>query len=108
MIQIWQRVRQSRLSHSETAVCFLPTFALSLANNYLTNNGEDMLGVIALAAALKDSKITHLKYVCPSSASHALCFLGYGTEPSDTPLKLLTILDVRLQSGQQLFETRGW
>ena len=40
-----------------------------------------MSGVIALAAALKDSKITHLKYVCHSSASHALCFLEYGTEP---------------------------
>ena len=77
-------VRYSRLSHSETAVCFLPTFALSLANNALTNYGKDMSGVIALAAALKDSKITHLKYVCHSSASHALCFLGYGTEPSIT------------------------
>ena len=84
MIQIWQRVRQSRLSHSETAVCFLPTYALSLAGNNLTNYGRDKSGVIALAAALKDSKITHLKYVCPSSASHALCFLGYGTEPADT------------------------
>ena len=60
-------VCKSRLSHSETAVCFLPTLALSLANNYLTNYGKDMSGVIALAAALKDSKITQLKYVCPSS-----------------------------------------
>ena len=82
-------VCQSRLSHSETAVCFLPTFALSLAGNNLTNYGRDKSGVIALAAALKDSKITHLEYVCPSSASHALCFLGYGTEPAVTLLKLL-------------------
>ena len=101
-------VRYSRLSHSETAACFLPTFALSLAENDLTNLGSDMSGVIALAAALKDSKITHLKYGCPSSASHALCFLGYGTEPAVSLLKLLKILDVRLQSGQQLFEPRGW
>ena len=77
-------VWQSLLSHSETAVCFLPTFALSLAYNDLTNNGKDMSGVIALAAALKDSKITHLKYVRPSSASDALCFLGYGSEPRIT------------------------
>jgi hypothetical protein len=48
-------------------VCFLPTFALSLANNNLTNHGKDMSGVIALAAALEDYKITDLKYVCPSS-----------------------------------------
>ena len=59
-------MRQSRLSHSETAVCFLPTFALSLADNNLTKYGNDMSGVISLAAALKDSKITHLKYGCPS------------------------------------------
>ena len=65
-------------------MCFLPTCALSLAENYLTNFGKDMSGVIALAAALKDSKITHLKYVCHSSASHALCFLGYRTEPAVT------------------------
>ena len=65
-------------------MCFLPTVALSLAGNDLTNEGEDMSGVIALAAALKVSKITHLKYVCPSSASHALCFLGDGTEPAFT------------------------
>ena len=77
-------VRQSRLSHSETAVCFLPTFALSLADNNLTKYGNDMSGVISLAAALKDSKITHLKYVCHSSASHALCFHGYETEPAVT------------------------
>ena len=77
-------VCKSRLSHSETAVCFLPTFALSLAENNLTNLGRNILGVIALAAALKDSKITHLKYVCPSSASRALYFLGYGTEPAFT------------------------
>ena len=66
-------------------MCFLPTFALSLADNMnVTDDGDDMSGVIALAAALKDSKITHLKYGCPSSASHALCFLGYGTEPGIT------------------------
>ena len=52
---------QSGLSHSETAVCFLPTFALSLANNHLTNYGRDMSGVIALAAVLKDSQISTLK-----------------------------------------------
>ena len=74
------KVCKSLLLHSETAVCFLPTFALSLAKTYLTYLGRDMSGVIALAAALKDSKITHLKYVWPSSASHALCFLRYGTE----------------------------
>ena len=74
-------VRYSRLSHSETAVCFLPTFALSLAANNLTDNGDDMSGVIALAAALKDSKITHLKYVWPSSCT---VLLGYGTEPAFT------------------------
>ena len=62
----------------------MPTFALSLANNYLTSFGKDMSGVIALVTALKDSKITHLKYVCPSSASHARCFLGYGTERAVT------------------------
>ena len=60
-------VRYSGLSHSETAVCFLPTFALSLAGNDLTNRGKDMSGVISLAASLKDSKITDLKYVCHSS-----------------------------------------
>ena len=49
-------------------MCILPTFALSLASNALTGKyGKDMSGVIALAAALKDSKITDLKYVCPSS-----------------------------------------
>ena len=36
-------------------------FAHSLANNDLTNNGRDMSGVIALAAALKDSKVVNLK-----------------------------------------------
>ena len=36
-------------------------FAHSLANNYLTNSGRDMSGVIALAAALKDSQIVNLK-----------------------------------------------
>eukprot|EP00966_Prymnesium_polylepis_P148897 3440148-Prymnesium_polylepis.1 len=40
---------------------------LNLANNNLTNHGKDMSGVIALAAALEDYKITDLKYVCPSS-----------------------------------------
>ena len=54
-------VCKSGLSHSETAVCFLPTFALSLADNDLTNGGYDMSGVIALAKALKDTKITDLK-----------------------------------------------
>ena len=41
-------------------VCLLP-FAFSLADNNLTNNGKDMSGVKALAAALKDSQITNLK-----------------------------------------------
>ena len=63
-----------RLSHSETAVCFLPSFAPSLAENALTaygqdmsdvidltDHGKDMSGVIALAAALKDSHISTLK-----------------------------------------------
>ena len=36
-------------------------FAFSLAENNLTNNGDDMSGVIAIAAALKDSQITNLK-----------------------------------------------
>ena len=84
-------VCKSWLSHFEPRCAFCLLFALSLANNYLTNFGEDMSGVIALAAALKDSKITHLKYVCPSSASHALCFSGYGTEPSDTHVKPLNL-----------------
>ena len=35
--------------------------AFSLAHNNLTNDGKDMSGVIALAAALKDSQITSLK-----------------------------------------------
>ena len=35
--------------------------AHSLAENNLTNYGEDMSGVIALAAALKDSQIVNLK-----------------------------------------------
>ena len=48
-------------------MCFLPAFALSLAGNDLTNRGKDMSGVISLAASLKDSKITDLKYVCHSS-----------------------------------------
>ena len=41
-------------------VCLLP-FAFSLAYNNLTNDGEDMSGVISLAAALKDSQIVNLK-----------------------------------------------
>ena len=41
-------------------VCLLP-FAFSLADNFLTNYGKDMSGVIALAAALKGSQITSLK-----------------------------------------------
>ena len=41
-------------------VLLLP-FAFSLASNYLTNKGKDMSGVIALAAALNDSQIVHLK-----------------------------------------------
>ena len=36
-------------------------FAFSLAWNSLTNYGKDMSGIIALAAALKDSQITSLK-----------------------------------------------
>ena len=36
-------------------------FAHSLANNDLTSFGRDMSGVIALAAALKDSQIVNLK-----------------------------------------------
>ena len=36
-------------------------FAFSLAENNLTDYGEDTSGVIALAAALKDSQITSLK-----------------------------------------------
>ena len=57
-------VRYGRLSHSETAVCFLPTFALSLANNDLTNSGDDMSGVIQLAEALKaNSSLCELKCV---------------------------------------------
>ena len=55
-----------------------------------------MSGVIALAAALKDSKITHLKYVCHSSASHALCFLGYGKEPGFTHFETSEHLDCHL------------
>ena len=35
--------------------------AHSLANNDLANDGQDMSGVIALAAALKDSQIVNLK-----------------------------------------------
>ena len=35
--------------------------AHSLAGNNLTNNGRDMSGVIAIAAALKDSQIVNLK-----------------------------------------------
>ena len=38
-----------------------PPFAFSLAQNNLTNYGKDMSGVIALAAALKDSQIVNLK-----------------------------------------------
>ena len=41
-------------------VCLLP-FAFSLADNNLSNNGKNMSGVKALAAALKDSQITNLK-----------------------------------------------
>jgi len=36
-------------------------FAHSLAENNLTNSGRDMSGVIALAAALKDSQVVNLK-----------------------------------------------
>ena len=36
-------------------------FAHSLANNFLTSFGQDMSGVIALAAALKDSQVVNLK-----------------------------------------------
>ena len=39
----------------------LPPFAFSLAQNNLTKYGKDMSGVIALAAALKDSQISTLK-----------------------------------------------
>ena len=75
----------SPFTHFEPRRAFCLLFALSLAENDLTGeDGDEMSGVIALAAALKDSKITHLKYVCHSSASHALCFLGYGTEPAFT------------------------
>ena len=47
---------------SETAQCARSRpFANSLANTNLTNYGRDMSGVIALAAALKDSKVVNLK-----------------------------------------------
>ena len=36
-------------------------FAHSLAENNLTNYGQDISGVIALAAALKDSQVVNLK-----------------------------------------------
>jgi hypothetical protein len=36
-------------------------FAHSLAENNLTNYGQDMSGVIALAAALKDSQVVNLE-----------------------------------------------
>ena len=36
-------------------------FAHSLAGNNLTHSGRDMSGVIALAAALKDSQVVNLK-----------------------------------------------
>ena len=39
----------------------LHSLARSLANSNLTNFGKDMSGVIALAAALKDSQISTLK-----------------------------------------------
>ena len=41
-------------------VC-LHSLACRLANNYLTNFGRDMSGLIALAAALKDSQISILE-----------------------------------------------
>ena len=49
-----------RYSTTITAQC---AFALtrSLANNNIINSGTEMSGVIALAAALKDSQISTLK-----------------------------------------------
>ena len=49
------------MSHLKPLNVSLPPFAFSLAQNNLTNDGQDMSGVIALAAALKDSQITSLK-----------------------------------------------
>ena len=66
-----------------------------------------MSGMIALAAGLKDSKITHLKYVWPSSASHALCFLGYGTEPDVSHLKLLTTWMLALSLANNFLKVEG-
>ena len=50
--------------------CTLSHPAHSLANNNLTNNGEDMSGVIKLAEALPQSQLQTLK----CAAAHVLAF----------------------------------
>ena len=54
-------MRKRAVSRFEPQRAFALTRACSLAKNNLTNYGGDMSGVIALAAALKDSQISILK-----------------------------------------------
>ena len=51
------------MSHfrGDVALLIAGVLCCSMANNYLTNGGRDLSGVKAIAAALPNTQISHLK-----------------------------------------------